>query len=141
MTRLRTHDLAATSPVAIAESDTSSNSRSGADGTMPADRACPFCPRELLRSKSPFDRILAKGPGLCLLPALGMLVPGYFLAITTEHIFAFSELSRPQLDTTETWLDSVISQLAPLFGEYLLFEHGSCGGSRTGACATEGGVS
>lgn len=95
---------------------------------------CPFCPAWLTASTSPFDIEVARGAGIRLLPALGMLVPGYFLVTTVEHHLSFAELAPDVLKSTHRWITSVTDSLAPLFGRYLTFEHGSCAGTTSGAC-------
>lgn len=95
---------------------------------------CPFCEDALAASSSPFDTILAEGSDLRLIPALGMLVPGYMLATTREHVLSMAQLGRPRLQSVMTWTQEVIDMLAPHFGDYFVFEHGSCAADAAGAC-------
>jgi hypothetical protein len=86
-----------------------------------------------------FDQILAAGPGVVLTPTIGMLVPGYLMVVTTAHLTSMAALGQSGLVALETWLSARLVQLAPVFGPYLAFEHGS-GASRhdapSGACIT-----
>ncbi len=102
--------------------------------TPPQSETCPFCPAWLRTSASLFDEEFGHGPEVRLLPALGMLVPGYLLATATEHRVSFAELGAPRLEQTERWLAHVTEALQPVFGRYLAFEHGSCGEASAGAC-------
>lgn len=96
--------------------------------------ACPFCAANLQGSISPFDQVITSAPNLKVIPALGMLVPGYFLAISEEHHLSFADLEETQLAELERSLLDVTGRLATVFGEYFIFEHGSCSTSRSGAC-------
>jgi diadenosine tetraphosphate (Ap4A) HIT family hydrolase len=98
------------------------------------DADCPFCPGHLTASTADADTLLACGPGVNLLPTVGMMVPGYLLVTTQEHVLSMGDLGARHLEDLGPWLDEVRSILAPRFGEYLTFEHGSSVADRTGAC-------
>jgi hypothetical protein len=72
-----------------------------------------------------FNRPIGEGANVVIVPALGMLVPGSFLAISKEHIFSFAHFSRMELESLEAYMRLLTSSLEPLFGEYLIFEHGA----------------
>ena len=56
-----------------------------------------------------------------------MLVPGYFLAVTETHLLSMAEAESDKLAASQgIWIDEVMQQLRPAFGEYLAFERGSC---------------
>jgi hypothetical protein len=95
---------------------------------------CPFCPGHLTASTTDADTLLARGPGVNLLPTVGMMVPGYLLVTTQEHVLSMGDLGTRHLEELGPWLDAVRSLLAPHFGQYLTFEHGSSVADRTWAC-------
>lgn len=63
-----------------------------------------------------------------------MLVPGYFLVVSERHQLAMVDSDSRELRATRHWIDGVVSSLSPLFGNYLVFEHGSCESAHGGAC-------
>lgn len=107
-------------------------------------RDCCYCrsiphvgPQSRESAAGPYDVILAKGPNAVVTPTIGMLVPGYLLAITFEHVDSLAALGKFELSRFEEWLTSVTLDLEGIFGSYILFEHGSGGefpGSRSGGC-------
>jgi len=70
-----------------------------------------------------------------------MLVPGYLLLVTTEHVDSVAALGVETLGALDDWITQLLAALVPVFGDYLVFEHGS-GGHRTdagsGACIVHG---
>jgi hypothetical protein len=98
------------------------------------DADCPFCPGHLTASTADADTLLARGPGVNLLPTVGMMVPGYLLVTAQEHVLSMADLGAAHLAGLGPWLDTVRRLLAPHFGQYLTFEHGSSAADRTGAC-------
>lgn len=119
--------------------------------TVSARRAtpdCPYCegipsvgPRAPRSPSSTFNTVLASGPGVVLTPTVGMLVPGYLLAVTTNHLDSVAALGSRTLSELDQWITGLLEVLAPVFGNYMVFEHGS-GGRRTdagsGACIVHG---
>lgn len=64
-----------------------------------------------------------------------MMVPGYFLAIAKRHVSGFCSLGEKELVAVENFLEKVLAKLGPLFGEYLVFEHGASDGlAANGSC-------
>lgn len=98
------------------------------------DGDCPFCAEALADSNSPFDQVLASGPGVNLLPALGMLTPGYFLVTAEQHVLSMADLQPGALMALDQWLRGLMPSLTAEFGRYLVFEHGSCVSGGAGAC-------
>jgi diadenosine tetraphosphate (Ap4A) HIT family hydrolase len=98
------------------------------------DLRCPFCASTLHGSTSRFDTVLASSPDARLLPALGMLVPGYLLITSREHLLSMAVLGADRLGEVLAWTTALTSALAPTFGDYLIFEHGSCAAGSGGAC-------
>jgi diadenosine tetraphosphate (Ap4A) HIT family hydrolase len=98
------------------------------------DSECPFCPQHLRTSGSNFDQVLAYGPKVHLLPALGMLVPGYLLVATEDHVLSTAELGPSALGDLAQWLNLTVERLGQEFGHYFIFEHGSSGSEASGAC-------
>jgi hypothetical protein len=94
---------------------------------------CPYCSRIPLGTAvapslpaTPFDQVFLRHAGVVVTPTLGMLIPGYLLAITQEHVSSFGCLGAEELaGGVKPWLDDVLSDLHPVFGTYLVFEHGS----------------
>lgn len=96
--------------------------------------SCPFCAEHLEQSTSPFDITLAQTDAARLLPALGTLTPGYLLVSSSEHVPSMADLDLDTLRTIISWTSAISGRLAVEFGEYLLFEHGSCHSQPSGAC-------
>jgi diadenosine tetraphosphate (Ap4A) HIT family hydrolase len=94
---------------------------------------CPYCSNIPLgtavappRPATPFDQVLVRHPRVVVTPTLGMLTPGYLLAITTEHLSSFGCLGEEELaQDVMPSVNKVLSDLRPVFGSYLIFEHGS----------------
>jgi diadenosine tetraphosphate (Ap4A) HIT family hydrolase len=89
------------------------------------ESSCPFC--NLSDSpKSPFD--VNEQIGNCnvsMVPALGMLMPGYLLAVTNEHITSFAQLGKGNLTEVNKSMQDYQDYLATFFGTYVRIEHGS----------------
>jgi diadenosine tetraphosphate (Ap4A) HIT family hydrolase len=83
-----------------------------------------------------FDRVLLRGPHAVLVPTLGMLVPGYLMAVTTRHLTSFGALGSDCLaNIVGPWVTSTLSHLGQTFSEYLVFEHGAGDvGAARGGC-------
>ncbi len=116
-------------------------SESKATGTAPtaqkapsASAECPFCSPHLTSSRDPHDRVLAVGPGVKLLPAVGMLTPGHLLITSSNHLLGMSDFDRSALAEVYSWIARIKVLLDEIFGRYLLFEHGSSTEGRSGAC-------
>jgi ATP adenylyltransferase len=91
---------------------------------------CPYCAGIDLGGngvglKTDFNTVLCRDVAAVLVPTLGMLAPGYLLAITERHLSNFGHLGRSELEQVESRLADVLRELTPLFGEYLVFEHGT----------------
>ena len=97
-----------------------------------APQECPFCNDWIDASASPFDTFLRQSPIVNLMPALGMLAPGYLLATTTEHLLSTAYLGAAGLAALANEVDALVGELADTFGPYLTFEHGSC--PESGSC-------
>jgi diadenosine tetraphosphate (Ap4A) HIT family hydrolase len=104
------------------------------DDKVSDDAHCPFCPGRLTASTADADTLLARGPEVNLLPTAGMVVPGYLLVTTQEHVLSMADLGTRRLEELGSWLDEARSLLAPHFGQYLTFEHGSGFGDRIESC-------
>jgi hypothetical protein len=110
------------------------------------DPTCPFCegipgvgsqPPD--RANSFFNEPILVGADVVLVPTVGMLMPGYLMAVTTQHVLSFADAGRGGLDEVDGWISRLLDSLAPSFGNYLIFEHGSGGtirpvGRGSGAC-------
>ena len=101
---------------------------------------CVFCEENLKASASPFDRIVASSETARIVPALGMMVPGYFLALTNRHVEAVANLDIDEAVPMYRWLERLTDIWAVRFGEYVMVEHGSCPGVKTGSCITHAHV-
>ena len=104
---------------------------------------CPLCSgidlsgsRGYPASGSDFDVVLRRGPGVVLTPTKGTLVPGYVMAVATEHVLSFGKLGTTTLLVDiAPWLVDTTTELADKFGNYMIFEHGSASESeRRGGC-------
>jgi len=108
------------------------------DGVVAQGRSavtdCAFCGAALESSSSPFDTIIARSQWGRLVPAVGMMVQGYFLVVTEEHLLSMSQAEPQLISETYLWADSLTSRLEMMFGKYMIVEHGSCSTSSSGAC-------
>jgi diadenosine tetraphosphate (Ap4A) HIT family hydrolase len=93
---------------------------------------CPYCggipgvgPRPVSAPKTRFDRVLYETPEIVLTPTLGMIVPGSFLIVSKIHVHGFASLSEESLIRVDSSIRYILGRLRPLFGDYLVFEHGS----------------
>lgn len=93
---------------------------------------CPFCIDWLSNSPSPFDEVLGQSENVNIVPALGMLVPGYVLATTMDHHLSTASLASRVRHDFFAEVELFINSLAVKFGEYIIFEHGSC--PTSGSC-------
>ncbi|HEY4778295.1 MAG TPA: hypothetical protein VIH47_01730 [Solirubrobacterales bacterium] len=105
--------------------------------------SCPLCAgidfdgqRGAPLSGSPFDQVIRRGPGVVLAPTVGSILPGYLMAISADHLLSFGMLGSERLrEEIEPWLAERLAELSPVFGEYVVFEHGSAGeDDRQGGC-------
>lgn len=95
-------------------------------------KTCPYC-RGIpgvgvsppAKPRTPFDQVLYKAPEIVLTPALGMLVPGMFLIISRSHRYSFASFGEKSLTDIDSHIQRIINWLQPIFGEYLIFEHGA----------------
>lgn len=86
---------------------------------------CIFC-EVLPNPRSAFDVSQPIGNGnVSIMPTLGMLLPGYLLAVSREHITSFAQLSSDRLQEVDGSLANIDTQLSPLFGDYFRCESGS----------------
>lgn len=106
---------------------------------------CPYCSNVPGVGPNPqdsdagsrFDVAISSGSTVVLTPTIGMLMPGYLLAVTRTHLLSFAQLEASELERVESWLEELLGGLGDAFGEYLVFEHGSGAlraGARSGAC-------
>ena len=85
---------------------------------------CEFC--DLVdKPQSPFDIHESIGDGTLLKPTLGMMLPGYLLALTEEHVTSFAQLPEEQLRGIDASLSRYEESLGDKFGDYFRLEHGS----------------
>jgi diadenosine tetraphosphate (Ap4A) HIT family hydrolase len=101
---------------------------------MPESPDCPFCSFNLSSSSDPHDLVLAAGPRVKLLPALGMLVPGHLLVVTDEHFLSMADLDENTLARVSTWLSEIENILSQVFGSYMRFEHAGSANGCSSAC-------
>lgn len=95
---------------------------------------CPFCSENLLNSSDLHDSVLAAGPGVQLLPTLGMLVPGHLLVISNEHLLSMADLGQDALARVSAWLTQTENILSRAFGSYVRFEHAGTADGCNSAC-------
>jgi Diadenosine tetraphosphate (Ap4A) hydrolase and other HIT family hydrolases len=65
-----------------------------------------------------------------------MMVPGYFLALSRRHVDAVADLDADEIADTYSWVSRLTQTWERWFGEYMVVEHGSCPGVKTGSCIT-----
>lgn len=108
-------------------------------GSAPDGEECEFCDASA-ENFSAFDITLPLGE-VGLKPALGMLVPGYLLVVTKEHMTSFAQMGGDGLKEAGLKLDAFESSAGVIFqDDYFRLEHGSdnvesCGFG-SGACVT-----
>jgi len=85
-----------------------------------------------------FEQPVSESPNVVIVPDLGMLVPGCFLAVSKQHVFSYAHFSTEHLDELELYVHTVTDRLARSFDEYFIFEHGACERSTNsyGGCIT-----
>lgn len=93
---------------------------------MATAEECAFCddtqePESQFSISSP----LTDEGDVFLKPALGMLMPGYLLAITREHLTSFAQLDKARLAAIDQRLNLYEKPLAERFGRYFRIESGS----------------
>lgn len=72
--------------------------------------------------------VLASDDDWVLVPTVGMFLPGYLLLVTRNHLPSLAHLEPTRLAALEQAIAHLTESLAPVFGEYLLFEHGVAAG-------------
>lgn len=106
---------------------------------------CPYCrgiPKvgddPVSIPRTPFDEVLYETAQFVLVPTLGMIVPGCFLIISKKHLDSFACMESQTLSNIERQLKKIINWLEPIFGEYLIFEHGGLASQNKphGGCIT-----
>jgi diadenosine tetraphosphate (Ap4A) HIT family hydrolase len=105
-------------------------------GVLSRERSdCPFCEKQLDRSRALYDEKLF-GDGLInVVPSLGPLCPGHLLAASRRHFRSMAELNETTLAGMMRILSELTAKLRPQFGNYFYFEHGTpLGTGGHGAC-------
>jgi diadenosine tetraphosphate (Ap4A) HIT family hydrolase len=96
-----------------------------AEQTEGHDPDCVFCTQGE-GDIGAFDFGYTLGEGhIVLKPALGMMIPGYFLTVTAKHLTSFAQLPPEALTEIDRTLTQNETYLAPKFGEYFRVEHGA----------------
>jgi diadenosine tetraphosphate (Ap4A) HIT family hydrolase len=89
------------------------------------DPECLFCTKAE-EPLTPYDFGCSLGEGnIDLKPALGMMLPGYFLTVTRRHLTSFAQLAPEVLAEIDKTLTENEAYLGTKFGEYFRVEHGS----------------
>jgi hypothetical protein len=91
----------------------------------PVNDGCPFCVGFESQYEL-FDIGQPLGSGnVVLKPALGMMLPGYFLGVTENHLTSFAQLDNDKLAEVDETLAFHEKYLGSKFGQYFRLEHGS----------------
>jgi diadenosine tetraphosphate (Ap4A) HIT family hydrolase len=72
-----------------------------------------------------FEQPISETAKAVIVPDLGMLVPGCFLAVSKQHVFSYAHFDGDALDELDLYLQRAVDQLATVFGDYFIFEHGA----------------
>jgi diadenosine tetraphosphate (Ap4A) HIT family hydrolase len=79
--------------------------------------------------------VLFRDKLISVLPDVSPLCPGHLLAASRRHALSMAELGSSALERIAATLTGLCVKLAPHFGDYLIFEHGTPpGDSSRGAC-------
>lgn len=86
---------------------------------------CVFCD-VLIEPKTAFDiSVPLDDTEVSLKPALGMLMPGYLLTVTNDHMTSFANMDRGKLAEIDESLTKTERELESIFSSYYRLEHGS----------------
>ena len=94
-------------------------------GSRTGRRDCPLCEGRIDQSAAAYDEILRRDKLINVLPDLAPLCPGHLLASSREHVLSMAQLGQGALERIEATLTELCGKLAPEFGDYFLFEHGT----------------
>lgn len=100
--------------------------------------ACQFC-EELASGESsvltpPRRRVVYQDDTFTAVAAIGSFVPGYLLLLPAQHFQSFASLGESAFLDALRVIQSLRDRMYPIFGEAVLFEHGSHGTQPGGAC-------
>lgn len=92
----------------------------------PTEDDCNFCDIAVGHERSLFDRAQPLGGGsIYITPAYGMMLPGYFLAVTRAHNTSFAQRDTAELADIDDLLTRTEHKLEDRFDPYFRVEHGS----------------
>jgi diadenosine tetraphosphate (Ap4A) HIT family hydrolase len=107
----------------------------GGAGSSAEHPDCPFCAGHLDTSTAIYDEVLFRDALVSVVPDLSPLCPGHLLAASRRHVLSMAELGPSALERIGSTLTTLCAALAPEFGDYFFFEHGTPPGESTrGAC-------
>jgi diadenosine tetraphosphate (Ap4A) HIT family hydrolase len=104
------------------------------NSAVPAHASCEFCDEFCGGTRNAFaaryrkdlaHRIVFETRNFKVLPTLGQIVPGYLLFISAQHYRTLGDLPIAQLRELDKLAKGICERLLSLYGDYLLFEHGS----------------
>jgi diadenosine tetraphosphate (Ap4A) HIT family hydrolase len=98
---------------------------------------CPFCADHLSKSTAIHDEVLFRDRLISVLPDLSPLCPGHMLAAARQHVLSMAELGPVALERIAAVLTRLSVTLAPEFGDYFVFEHGTPPREGTGGACIE----
>jgi ATP adenylyltransferase len=84
------------------------------------------------RESVPFD----SGDSFAV-PSFGAMVPGWMLIVPRTHVYSLAELDDREWAGFSTFLAAVRSKVEAVFGQTVIFEHGSAGAGRKAGCGVE----
>lgn len=93
--------------------------------TTSVEQDCTFCD-VMPDPQSAFDvNQSIDSTGVSIMPTIGMMLPGYLLAVTDAHMTSFAQMNNGELTKVDDALTVIEDELTPLFGGYFRLESGS----------------
>jgi diadenosine tetraphosphate (Ap4A) HIT family hydrolase len=75
--------------------------------------------------------------GFIGLPSIGCFVDGYLLVLPRRHVDSFAKLDDDELNFGLEFANEICQRLRPIYGEYIIAEHGSAGPCDPGAACVD----
>jgi diadenosine tetraphosphate (Ap4A) HIT family hydrolase len=92
---------------------------------------------EFARPETPSSRIVRRKNGFISLPSIGCFADGYLLVLPQRHVLSFSHLSDKELNVGLKYAEELRGELEPIYGTYILAEHGAGGPCDPGAACVD----
>lgn len=97
---------------------------------------CDFC-AEFAQPITSRSRIVRREKGIISLPSIGCFTDGYLLVLPERHVPSFSHLTDDELSAGLAHAESLRRKLEPIYGAYLIAEHGAGASCDLGAACVD----